>query len=128
MSKVLADLKYSKEHEWVKIEGNRATIGITDYAQESLGDIVFLELPEVGDTFEADETFGVVESVKAASDLYTPVGGKVVEVNSELLDNPEAINEDPYNAWMIVLELADASEEANLMTKEQYEEFLEENE
>ena len=93
MSKVLADLKYSKEHEWVKIEGNRATIGITDYAQESLGDIVFLELPEVGDTFEADETFGVVESVKAASDLYTPVGGKVVEVNSELLDNPEAINE-----------------------------------
>jgi glycine cleavage system H protein len=128
MSKVLADLKYSKEHEWVKIEGNRATIGITDYAQDSLGDVVFLELPEVGDTLTADDTFGVVESVKAASDLYSPMAGKVVEINNELMDSPETINEDPYNAWMIVLELSDPAEEAKLLTKEQYEEFLEENE
>lgn len=128
MSKVLADLKYSKEHEWVKIEGNRATIGITDYAQDSLGDIVFLELPEVGDTLAADDTFGVVESVKAASDLFSPLTGKVVEINNDLLDSPEGINEEPYNAWMIVLELSDPAEEAKLLTQEQYQKFLEENE
>lgn len=128
MSKILDDLKYSKEHEWVKIEGNRATIGITDYAQDSLGDIVFLELPEVGDDLAADDTFGVVESVKAASDLYSPLTGKVVEINEDLLDSPENINEDPYNAWMIVLELTDPAEESKLLTKEQYQEFLEENE
>lgn len=127
MSKVLAELKYSKEHEWVKIEGNQATIGITDHAQESLGDIVFLELPEVGDTFEADDTFGVVESVKAASDLYTPLSGKVLEINEALLDSPEAINEEPYNAWMMIIELSNPAEEKRLLTKEQYEEFLEEN-
>lgn len=128
MSKVMADLKYSKEHEWVKIEDNRATIGVTDYAQESLGDIVFLELPEVGDTLAVDDPFGVVESVKAASDLYSPMTGKVVEVNEELLDTPEGINEDPYNAWMIVLELSNPAEESDLLNKEQYQEFLEESE
>ncbi|MEG6616472.1 glycine cleavage system protein GcvH [Peptococcaceae bacterium 1198_IL3148] len=127
MSKVMAGLMYSKEHEWVKIEGNRATIGITDYAQESLGDIVFLELPNVGDTFEAEDTFGVVESVKAASDLYTPLSGKVVEINEDLVDSPEAINEDPYNAWMMVIEFDDDAAVNNLLSKEQYEEFLEEN-
>jgi glycine cleavage system H protein len=127
MSKVLDGLMYSKEHEWIKIEGNRATIGITDYAQESLGDIVFLELPSVDDTYEADDTFGVVESVKAASDLYTPLSGKVVAINEDLVDSPETINEDPYGAWMMVIELDAAVDEKSLLTKEQYEQFLEEN-
>ncbi|MBO8136663.1 MAG: glycine cleavage system protein GcvH [Desulfotomaculum sp.] len=128
MANIPGELKYSKEHEWVKVDGGRAVIGITDYAQDSLGDIVFVELPNVGDTFEAGDTLGVVESVKAASDIYTPLSGKVVEINRELEDSPEVINEDPYEkGWMVVLELSDPSQVENLLSKEEYEQFLEEN-
>ncbi len=128
MSKIPADLKYSKEHEWVRVDGSRAVVGITDYAQESLGDIVFVELPNVGDTFETGDAIGVVESVKAASDIYTPVGGKVVEINEALLDAPETINEDPYDkGWMLVIELADESQTDSLLSGEEYKAYLEEN-
>ncbi len=121
--KVLNELLYSKEHEWVKVEGNLARLGITDHAQNELGDVVYLELPEVDDEFKEDDVIGVVESVKAASDLYTPVSGKVVEVNANLPDSPEAINQDPYGSWMIVLEMDDDSQLKNLMSPEEYKEF-----
>ena len=121
--KVLSDLLYSKEHEWVKVEGNLARLGITDHAQNELGDVVYLELPEVDDEFKEDDVIGVVESVKAASDLYTPVSGKVVEVNEDLPDSPEAINEDPYGSWMIAIEMDDDSQVKNLMSPEEYKEF-----
>ena len=122
-----SELRYSKEHEWVKVDGNRAVIGITDFAQESLGDIVFVELPAVGDKVEVDDTFGVVESVKTASDLYSPVSGEVVEVNGEPVDSPETVNQDPYGkGWMIVLEMADPSQLDNLMSAEQYQAMVEE--
>ncbi|MCL4440450.1 MAG: glycine cleavage system protein GcvH [Firmicutes bacterium] len=124
---VPAELKYSKEHEWVRVEGNRATIGITDFAQESLGDIVFVELPSVGDTLEAEEPFGVVESVKTASDLYAPVSGKVVEVNDGQVDTPEIINQDPYEkGWLVVVEMSDPSQLNELMSAEQYKAMVEE--
>lgn len=121
--KVLNELLYSKEHEWVKVEGNLARLGITDHAQNELGDVVYLELPEVDDEFKEDDVIGVVESVKAASDLYTPVSGKVVEVNEALPDSPEDINEDPYGSWMIVVEMEDDSQLKNLMSPEKYKEF-----
>lgn len=122
------DLRYSEEHEWVKTEGNTVRIGITHFAQSELGDIVFVELPEVGDTVTADEPFGSVESVKTVSELYAPVSGKVVEVNEDLNDSPEFVNESPYEkAWMIVVEPTDASEVENLMTAEQYEEMINED-
>ncbi|NLC44778.1 MAG: glycine cleavage system protein GcvH [Clostridiales bacterium] len=121
--KVLNELLYSKEHEWVKVEGNLARLGITDHAQSELGDVVYLELPEVDDEFKVDDVIGVVESVKAASDLYTPVSGKVVEVNEDLPDSPEAMNEDPYGSWMIVVEMDDDSQLKNLMSPEEYKEF-----
>jgi len=117
------DLKYSKEHEWVKIAGNKAYIGITDYAQNALGDIVFVELPEVGTEISAGDTFGVVESVKAASDIYCPVSGTITKVNEELVDSPEIINEDPYGAWIIEIELSDPSELDELMDDKEYEDF-----
>lgn len=119
------ELRYTKEHEWVKIEGNKVRVGITDFAQHELGDIVFVELPEVGDTVAFNEPFGSVESVKTVSELYSPVSGKVVEVNEELSDNPEFVNESPYeNAWMIVIELSNESEVEQLMTAEAYEELI----
>ncbi|SHS05709.1 glycine cleavage system protein H [Mycobacteroides abscessus subsp. abscessus] len=122
------DLRYSEEHEWVKTEGNTVRIGITHFAQSELGDIVFVELPEVGDTVTADEPFGSVESVKTVSELYAPVSGKVIEVNEDLNDSPEFVNESPYEkAWMIVVEPTDASEVDNLMTAEQYEEMINED-
>ncbi len=122
------DLRYSEEHEWVKTEGNTVRIGITHFAQSELGDIVFVELPEVGDTVTADEPFGSVESVKTVSELYAPVSGKVVEVNEDLNDSPEFVNESPYEkAWMIVVEPSDVSEVDNLMTAEQYEEMINED-
>jgi glycine cleavage system H protein len=122
------ELRYSEEHEWVKTEGNTVRIGITHFAQSELGDIVFVELPEVGDTVTADEPFGSVESVKTVSELYAPVSGKVVEVNEDLNDNPEYVNESPYEkAWMIVVEPTDASEVDNLMTAEKYEEMINED-
>lgn len=122
------DLRYSEEHEWVKEEGERVRIGITDFAQSELGDIVFVELPEVGDELEADEPFGSVESVKTVSELYAPLSGKVVEVNEELEDSPEFVNESPYDkAWMVVVEPANPSEKDDLMTPEQYEEMIDED-
>lgn len=121
------DLRYSEEHEWVKLEDGKVRIGITHFAQSELGDIVFVELPQVGDDIKTDDPFGSVESVKTVSELYAPVSGKVVEVNADLEDNPEFVNESPYDkAWMIVVELSDASEIEKLMTAEQYEEMIQE--
>ncbi|WP_226643476.1 glycine cleavage system protein GcvH [Mesobacillus subterraneus] len=121
------ELRYSKEHEWVKVEGEKVRIGITDFAQSELGDIVFVELPEVGDEISLDQPFGSVESVKTVSELYAPVSGKVVEINEELNDSPEFVNESPYDkAWMITVELSDNSEVEKLMTAEQYEDMIKE--
>jgi glycine cleavage system H protein len=118
------ELRYSEEHEWVKIEGNKVRIGITEFAQSELGDIVFVELPEVGDDVKADEPFGSVESVKTVSELYAPISGKVVEINEGLDDSPEFVNESPYEkAWMIVIEPANIADVENLMTADQYEEM-----
>jgi len=117
------DLLYTSEHEWVRVEGNRAYVGITDYAQHSLGEIVYVELPEIGDELNAGDVFSVIESVKAASDSYLPVSGKIVEVNEELSDSPQLINEDPYGSWIVVVEMADKSELDKLMSAEEYEEF-----
>jgi glycine cleavage system H protein len=120
------ELQYTRSHEWVRTEGDTATIGITDYAQDELGDIVFVELPEVGATFDAGDSFGTVESVKAVSDLYAPVGGEVVEVNKALDDSPEKINEDPYGeGWIVKLSVSD---EGNLLSASDYEQLLEEEE
>ena len=119
------DLKYSKDHEWAKIEGNKATIGITDHAQSSLGDVVFVELPAVGRTLKKGETFGVVESIKAVSDLYAPLTGKVVEVNSALPDDPAKINREPHTgAWIVKMEMTDTSSAADLMDAAAYEKFV----
>jgi len=119
------DLKYSKEHEWVLVEGGVATVGITDYAQDQLGDIVFVELPAVGDKVSKEDAFGVVESVKAVSDIYAPVSGKVVEVNDDLPENPEMLNEDPYgDGWIIKIEMNDHEELQDLMTAAEYEEYV----
>ena len=117
------DLNYTKSHEWVKLEGDIATIGITDYAQDALGDLVFVNLPEEGDTVEVEGVFAHVESVKAVSDIYSPVTGTVCEINEELLDAPELINESAYDAWFIKVE--DVSEQAEFMTAEEYEAFVE---
>ena len=118
-------LKYSKEHEWVLVEGNTATIGITEYAQEELGDIVYVELPEVGEKVIKDDPFGAVESVKAVSDVYAPVSGAVLEVNDILPDNPETINDDPYgDGWMIRVELSDADDLKDLMDADEYAEYV----
>jgi len=121
------ELRYAKSHEWVRVEGDLATIGITDYAQDQLGDVVYIELPEVGRTLQQEETFGSVESVKAVSELLAPVGGEVVEVNEELVDTPETVNEDPYTAgWMIIVRMDDPGEVRDLLTAEQYQAFVEE--
>ena len=122
-----SDLKYSREHEWIRMEGNLATIGITDYAQEELGDIVNVELPDEGDEIHKDEAFGAVESVKASSEVFSPVSGKIVEVNEPLLDAPEMMNEDPYDeGWMVKIELSDSSELNDLMDAAGYEEYIKE--
>lgn len=121
------DLKYSKSHEWVRVEGQLATIGITDYAQEQLGDIVYIDLPDTGRIIHQDETFGSVESVKAVSELFSPVSGEIVEVNDELADAPETANEDPYTAgWLIIVRMEDTSELKDLLSAGEYETFLEE--
>ncbi|ETP68199.1 glycine cleavage system protein GcvH [Planomicrobium chinense] len=121
------ELRYSKEHEWVKVEGGTARIGITHFAQAELGDIVFVELPQVGDELKKDEPFGSVESVKTVSELYAPISGRVVEVNSELEDSPEFVNESPYeNAWMVVIESPNEEEISELMTADQYKEMTNE--
>ncbi|KPC72593.1 glycine cleavage system protein GcvH [Laceyella sacchari] len=121
------ELRYSKEHEWVKTEGNLARIGITDFAQSELGDIVFVELPEVGTELVVDEPFGSVESVKTVSELYAPVSGKVVEVNGELTDSPENVNDSPYEeGWMIVVEMSNEADLEKLLPAEKYEEMISE--
>jgi glycine cleavage system H protein len=123
---VPGELQYTKSHEWIRLEDDIATVGITDHAQDELGDVVFIELPEQGASFGAGDSFGTVESVKAVSDLYAPVGGEVVEVNEALNDAPEKINEDPYgDGWMIRLRFSD---EADLLSAEEYEKLLEEEE
>lgn len=120
-------LRYSREHEWVKVEGGVALIGITDFAQAELGDIVYVELPDVGTELEANGTFGVVESVKAVSDLYAPVSGVVAEVNATLEDEPELVNSDPYeDGWMIRVEMKDESELNDLLDADSYRSFTEE--
>ncbi len=125
MSKVPVDLKYTREHEWAKVEGDRARIGITDFAQEQLGDVVFVELPKVGARVTAMQSFGVVESVKAVSDLFAPLSGEVVEVNGELPKKPETVNADPYGqGWMIVVRYADAKELDTLMSAAEYEKLI----
>jgi glycine cleavage system H protein len=117
------ELQYTKSHEWVRREGETATVGITDHAQDELGDVVFVELPEIGATFDAGDAFGAVESVKAVSDLYAPVGGEVLEVNGALEDAPEKINEDPYgDGWILKLR---AGGEGDLLSAQEYEQFLE---
>ena len=123
------DLRYSREHEWARVEGDRVTIGITEYAQGELGEIVYVELPEVGAEVEHMETFGTVESVKAVSDLYAPVSGEVIEVNEALEDEPGLINTDSYgDGWMVVVEMSDPDELADMMTAEEYATFIEEME
>ena len=120
------DVKYTKSHEWVRVDDSMATIGITDYAQQELGDIVNVELPAVGTTVRAGEPFGSVDSVKAVSDLVSPVSGEVVEVNEDLEASPELINQEPYGSgWMIIVRMDDPSELADLMTSDQYEQFIE---
>ncbi len=123
--KVLEGLKYSKDHEWVRVEGNKAYLGITDYAQSAMGNIVFVELPEEGAEVGEGESIGVVESVKSASDLYSPLSGVVVEINEELEDMPEKINQQPYESWIAAVELNNAEELDNLMGADDYIKFLE---
>jgi glycine cleavage system H protein len=118
-----ADRRYTTEHEWIKAEGEHYVVGITSFAQDQLGDIVYVELPKVGDRIESGKPFGVIESVKTASDLYAPVSGEVVEVNSQLVDQPQSVNDDPYQAgWMIKIRPEDASQVERLLTVEQYSE------
>ena len=121
------DLKYSKEHEWVLVEGSVATVGITDYAQDQLGDIVFVELPAIGDKVSKEDAFGVVESVKAVSDVYAPVTGKVLELNDDLPENPEMVNEDPYgDGWMIRIKIDNPAQVDALLTSIEYEDYIKE--
>lgn len=121
------DILYAENHEWLRVENGTATVGIDHYAQDQLGDLVFIELPHIGDEFAREEPFGVIESVKAVADFYMPVGGTVIEVNEELLDAPEVINEDPYgDGWIIKIEIADEAELDELMDADTYTDFLEE--
>jgi glycine cleavage system H protein len=115
-----ADLKYTKDHEWVRLSGSDAQIGITEYAQKQLGDVVYLELPEVGRSVKKGDVFGTIESVKAVSELYAPVSGEVTEVNSRLTEKPESVNSDPHGSWMIVIKVADAGETGDLLDSAAY--------
>ncbi|MGH7803581.1 MAG: glycine cleavage system protein GcvH [Candidatus Binatia bacterium] len=118
-------LKYTREHEWVLVEGSEATVGITDYAQHELGEVVFVELPKVGETVTKDEEFGTVESVKAASPIYAPVSGDVLEVNNDLSERPETLNDDPYgDAWLIRIEMSDTAELDDLMSADEYKDYI----
>lgn len=123
--KVIPSLKYTDKHEWVKVEGEFAYIGITDFAQDQLGEVLFVEMPEVGDDLTAGEEYGVVESSKVASDLIAPVSGEVVEINEKLDDEPEYINEDAYDAWIVKVKVSDADELDSLLSSEGYEAGLE---
>jgi glycine cleavage system H protein len=127
MAKTPEDLSYTKDHEWVRVKGDKATIGITDHAQKQLGDVVYVELPKVGDRFDATEPFGSVESVKAVSEVYMPVTGSVVEINESLSESPEQVNEDPYGkGWMIAVNVANTSELDGLLTAAEYEDYIKE--
>lgn len=127
MSIIKDDLLYTEEHEWISVDNNTATIGVTDFAQSSLGDIVFVELPDADSTFDAGDSFGVVESIKSVSDLYTPVSGKVLDKNLEIEEAPEKINENAFAAWLVKVELSDTSELDKLMSALDYQKFCEEN-
>ena len=116
-----SDLKYTRDHEWIRIAGDTAEIGITDYAQRQLGDVVYVELPEVGRTISAGESFGSIESVKAVSELFAPMGGQVVDVNRSLKDNPEAVNQEPHATWMVKVRLTEPGETGSLLDSAQYE-------
>lgn len=125
MSNIPENLRYSKDHEWVAVDGDIATIGITDYAQHSLGDVVYIDMPREGDKFGTHEAFGSVESVKAVSEIFTPIGGEITEVNSGLNDTPEAVNNDPYGAgWMVKLKMDNPGEADKLLSAVEYEEYL----
>jgi len=115
-----SDLKFTKDHEWVRVTGDQAEVGITDYAQKQLGDVVYLELPDVGRTFSRGDVFGTIESVKAVSELYAPVSGEVTEVNSDLAQKPESVNADPHAAWMIRIKLSDAADAGDLLDANAY--------
>jgi glycine cleavage system H protein len=124
MANVPEDLHYSKDHEWVRVDGNEAIIGITDYAQNSLGDVVYVELPKAGEEFAANESFGSVESVKAVSEVFTPVAGTVAKINEALADEPETVNSDPYGGgWMIRVKMSNSGEVDSLLTAAEYEDF-----
>lgn len=124
MANVPEDLHYSKDHEWVRVEGDAAIIGITDYAQNSLGDVVYVELPKPGEEFAANESFGSVESVKAVSEVFTPVAGSVLAINESLADEPEKVNSDPYGqGWMLRIRMANAGEVDSLLSAAEYEDF-----
>lgn len=126
--KVAKGLFYTNDHEWVKVDGGVAYVGISDFAQHHLGDIVYVELPEVDDELAKEDAFSAIESVKAASDVYLPVGGKVIAVNEDLVDDPALLNADPYENWIIKIEMSDKSQVEELMTSEEYEKFLAEEE
>ena len=119
-----ANLKYTKDHEWIDLAGDHGKVGITDYAQQQLGDVVYVELPEVGRTLTAGESFGSIESVKAVSELYSPVTGEIVEINAALRDKPEAINANPYDSWMAVIKLTNPSEAGALLDAAQYQDLV----
>ena len=128
MSTIPENLRYSKDHEWIAVDGDVATIGITDYAQHSLGDVVYIDMPRVGDKLTSHEAFGSVESVKAVSEIFIPVGGEITEVNDGLNDTPEAVNTDPYgDAWMIKIKMANPLEADAMLSAVEYEEYLSAN-
>lgn len=119
-----ANLKYTKDHEWIDLSGDRGKVGITDYAQKQLGDVVYVDLPEIGTRLRAGQSFGTIESVKAVSELYSPVAGEVVEVNTALKDKPETVNADPHGSWMIVIRLSSPGDAGSLLGAQQYEELV----
>ena len=125
-TKIVDGLLYTKDDEWVQMDGDTATVGITDYAQDSLSDIVFLELPDEGDSFGLGETFGTIESVKAAADLYIPLSGEITAVNEDLIDTPELVNENPYGNWMIKIQISDSAELDGIMDAAAYKTFCDE--
>ena len=129
MSNIPENLRYSKDHEWILVEGDVATIGITDYAQQSLGDVVYVDLPRAGDNFGSHEAFGSVESVKAVSEVFTPVAGEITEVNEGLNDSPEVVNNDAYgDGWMLKIKMENPNEVDGMLSAEEYEEYLSNNE
>ncbi len=127
MTKIENDLLYTRDDEWIRVDGDEATVGVSDYAQDSLSDIVYLELPDVGESFDEGDSFGVIESVKAAADLYMPISGEITAVNEDLMDEPEVVNSDPYGgAWMVRVRMSDKSELDELMDADAYRDYCEE--